>query len=126
VAALTNWGISSLPELTAYAVQSDPEVRKLAATTIGQTVAGRVQPGTQQAIQTLDRLRQDSDPTVRQAAVEALSQIQSDKVIPLLRQSLRDRDLDVVQAASAAVNRFKFYPKPGKLPKKGKSGKSKK
>lgn len=111
VHALAIRGTASLPELVAYSVQTDPHIRKLAATAIGQTVAGRQQPGTQQAIRTLDRLRQDADPTVRQAAVEALSCIQSDKVIPLLRKSLRDSDLDVVQAASAAVNQFKFYPK---------------
>ena len=111
VHALAIRGTTSLPELVAYSVQTDPHIRKLAATAIGQAVAGRQQPGTQQAIRTLDRLRQDADPTVRQAAVEALSRIQSDKVIPLLRKSLRDTDLDVVQAASAAVNQFKFYPK---------------
>lgn len=122
VNALISKGTASLPELAAYSVQTDPHIRKLAATAIGQAVAGRQQPGTQQAIRTLDRLRQDTDPTVRQAAVEALSRIQSDKVIPLLRKSLRDSDLDVVQAASAAVNQFKFYPK--KVQFKAKSPKS--
>lgn len=122
VNALVSKGTASLPELAAYSVQTDPHIRKLVAHAIGQAVAGRQKPGTQEAIRTLDRLRQDADPTVRQSAVEALSQIQSDKVIPLLRKSLRDPDLDVVQAASAAVNQFKFYPK--KVQFKPKSSKS--
>lgn len=122
VNALVMKGTASLPELAAYSVQTDPYIRKLAATAIGQAVAGRHKPGTEQAIRTLDRLRQDADPAVRQSAVEALSQIQSDKVIPLLRKSLRDPDLDVLQAASAAVNQFKFYPQKAQF--KSKSSKS--
>lgn len=122
VNALAGKGPASLPELAAYSVQADPHIRQLAATAIGQAVAGRPKPGTQQAIRTLDRLRQDVNPAVRQAAVIALSQIQSDIVIPLLRKSLRDPDLSVVQVASAAVNQFKFYPK--KVLFKPKSSKS--
>ena len=57
---------------------------------------------------------------MRQSAIRALGHIKSEKVIPLLSLALRDSNRSVVQAASAALNKFKFYPinqKPQSVPK---------
>ena len=65
------------------------------------------------ALQALGNLSLDLDATVRAAAVGALGGIPSADAIPYLERALRDRDLDVVRAASEAISRYKFYPVAG-------------
>ena len=101
-------------------VQSqDKETRKFAASALGQMAAANaLRSEGQRAIETLGKLAQDVYPEVRQAAVESLAMIKSEKVIPLLQKSLRDTDSGVAKSASAALNKFKFYPRtPAAKPK---------
>jgi HEAT repeat protein len=101
-------------------VQSqDKETRKFAASALGQMAAANaLRSEAQRAIETLGKLAQDVYPEVREAAVEALAMIKSEKVIPLLQKSLRDTDSGVAKSASAALNKFKFYPRiPAAKPK---------
>ncbi|MEG5058914.1 HEAT repeat domain-containing protein, partial [Microcoleus sp. A2-D2] len=101
-------------------VQSqDTETRKFAASALGNMgAANALRADGQRAIETLGKLAQDFHPEVRQAAVEALAMIKSEKVIPLLQRALRDTDSGVAKSASAALNKFKFYPRtPAVKPK---------
>ncbi|MEO0948721.1 MAG: HEAT repeat domain-containing protein, partial [Cyanobacteria bacterium J06641_5] len=66
---------------------------------------------TLQAVELLGELSLDLDATVRHAAVTAIGQIPSAEAIPYLERALRDSDSDVVGAASAAIARYKFYPR---------------
>lgn len=94
-------------------VQSqETETRKLAASALGKIAAANpLRIDGQRAIETLGKLAQDLQPEVREAAVEALAMVKSEKVIPLLQKALRDTDSSVAKSASAALNKFKFYPR---------------
>lgn len=113
--------ITSIPLLIPFCYQPDHQVRQQTAIALGQAVTGSTRPEVQRAIQALGTLSRDPDAAVRLAAVEALGTIRSDKVIPFLRRAQRDADLNVVEAASVAIHRFKFYPAKKGQPKKAKS-----
>lgn len=109
----------SLPQLMGCAQSQDKETRKFAASALGKMAAANaLRSEGQRAIETLGKLAQDIHPEVREAAVEALAMIKSEKVIPLLQKALRDIDSGVAKSASAALNKFKFYPRtPAAKPK---------
>ncbi|MEG5164441.1 HEAT repeat domain-containing protein [Microcoleus sp. AT3-A2] len=109
----------SLPQLMGCVQSQDKETRKFAASALGKMAgANALRAEGQRAIETLGKLAQDIHPEVREAAVEALAMIKSEKVIPLLQKALRDTDSGVAKSASAALNRFKFYPRtPAAKPK---------
>jgi hypothetical protein len=109
----------SVAQLMGCVQSQDKETRKLAASALGQMAAANaLRAEGQRAIETLGKLAQDVYPEVREAAVEALAMIKSEKVIPLLQKSLRDTDSGVAKSASAALNKFKFYPRtPAAKPK---------
>jgi len=109
----------SVAQLMGCVQSHDKETRKLAASALGQMAAANaLRSEGQRAIETLGKLAQDVYPEVREAAVEALAMIKSEKVIPLLQKSLRDTDSGVAKSASAALNKFKFYPRtPATKPK---------
>lgn len=101
----------SVAELMGCVQSQDAEVRKSAAFSLGRMAAANaLRSDSQRVIETLGKLAQDVRPDVRQAAVEALGTIKSEKVIPLLQRALRDTDGAVARSASAALNKFKFYP----------------
>ncbi|MBE9185358.1 HEAT repeat domain-containing protein [Microcoleus sp. LEGE 07076] len=101
----------SVAQLMGFVQSQDTETRKFAASALGQMAAANaLRTDTQRAIETLGKLAGDFQPEVREAAVEALAMIKSEKVIPLLEKALRDTDSAVAVAASAAINKFKFYP----------------
>ncbi|MEG4024354.1 MULTISPECIES: HEAT repeat domain-containing protein [unclassified Microcoleus] len=102
----------SLPQLMGCVQSQDKETRKFAAYALGKMAAANaLRAEGQRAIETLGKLAQDIHPEVREAAVEALAMIKSEKVIPLLQKALRDTDSGVAKSASAALNKFKFYPR---------------
>ncbi|MEG4441763.1 HEAT repeat domain-containing protein [Microcoleus sp. AT9_B5] len=102
----------SLPQLMGCVQSQDKETRKFAASALGKLAAANaLRSEGQRAIETLGKLAQDIHPEVREAAVEALAMIKSEKVIPLLQKALRDIDSGVAKSASAALNKFKFYPR---------------
>jgi HEAT repeats len=109
----------SLAELMRSVQGQDTETRKFAASALGKFAAANAQRAEgQRAIETLGKLAEDSQPEVREAAVEALATIKSEKVIPLLQKALRDTYSGVAKSASAALNKFKFYPRtPAVKPK---------
>lgn len=109
----------SLPQLMGCVQSQDKETRKFAASALGKIAAANaLRAEGQRAIETLGKLAQDIHPEVREAAVEALAMIKSEKVIPLLQKALRDTDSGVAKSASAALNKFKFYPRtPAAKPK---------
>ena len=109
----------SLPQLMGWVQSQDTETRKFAASALGKMAAANaLRSEGQRAIETLGKLAQDIHPEVRGAAVEALAMIKSEKVIPLLQKALRDIDSGVAKSASAALNKFKFYPRtPAAKPK---------
>ena len=109
----------SVGQLMGCVQSQDKETRKLAASALGQMAAANaLRSEGQRAIESLGKLAQDVYPEVREAAVEALAMIKSEKVIPLLQKSLRDTDSGVAKSASAALNKFKFYPRtPAAKPK---------
>jgi len=109
----------SLPQLMGCVQSQDKETRKFAASALGKIAAANaLRAEGQRAIETLGKLAQDIHPEVREAAVEALAMIKSEKVIPLLQKALRDIDSGVAKSASAALNKFKFYPRtPAAKPK---------
>lgn len=109
----------SLPQLMGCVQSQDKETRKFAASALGKMgAANALRAEGQRAIETLGKLAQDIHPDVREAAVEALAMIKSEKVIPLLQKALRDIDSGVAKSASAALNKFKFYPRtPAAKPK---------
>ncbi|NQE35284.1 HEAT repeat domain-containing protein [Microcoleus asticus] len=109
----------SLPQLMGCVQSQDKETRKFAASALGKMAAANaLRAEGQRAIETLGKLAQDIHPEVRGAAVEALAMIKSEKVIPLLQKALRDTDSGVAKSASAALNKFKFYPRtPAAKPK---------
>ncbi|MEG4420048.1 HEAT repeat domain-containing protein [Microcoleus sp. LAD1_D5] len=109
----------SLPQLMGCVQSQDKETRKFAASALGKMAAANaLRSEGQRAIETLGKLAHDIHPDVREAAVEALAMIKSDKVIPLLQKALRDIDSGVAKSASAALNKFKFYPRtPAAKPK---------
>src|ERR687885_512382 len=109
----------SVAQLMGCVQSQDKETRKFAASALGQMAAANaLRAEGQRAIETLGKLAQDVYPEVRQAAVEALAMFKSEKVIPLLQKSLRDTDRGVAKSASAALNKFKFYPRtPAAKPK---------
>ncbi|MEG4623483.1 HEAT repeat domain-containing protein [Microcoleus sp. w1-18aA5] len=111
--------IYSLPQLMGCVQSEDKETRKFAASALGKMAAANaLRSEGQRAIETLGKLAQDLHPEVREAAVEALAMIKSEKVIPLLQKALRDIDSGVAKSASAALNKFKFYPRtPAAKPK---------
>ncbi|MBE9093566.1 HEAT repeat domain-containing protein [Tychonema sp. LEGE 07203] len=101
----------SVAQLMGLVQSQDTETRKFAASAFGQMAAANaLRTDTQRVIETLGKLAEDFQPEVREAAVEALAMIKSEKVIPLLEKALRDTDSAVAVAASAAINKFKFYP----------------
>ncbi|MEG5239490.1 HEAT repeat domain-containing protein, partial [Microcoleus sp. A6-D4] len=110
---------SSVAQLMGCVQSQDTETRKFAASALGNMgAANALRADGQRAIETLGKLAQDFHPEVRQAAVEALAMIKSEKVIPLLQRALRDTDSGVAKSASAALNKFKFYPRtPAVKPK---------
>ncbi|PSB29194.1 PBS lyase [filamentous cyanobacterium Phorm 46] len=102
----------SLAQLMGCVQSQDTETRKFAASALGKMgAANPLRIDGQRAIETLGKLAQDVQPEVREAAVEALATIKSEKVIPLLQKALRDTNGRVAQSASAALNKFKFYPR---------------
>lgn len=109
----------SVAQLIGCVQSQDKETRKFAASALGQMAAANaLRSEGQRAIETLGKLAQDVYPEVREAAVEALAMFKSEKVIPLLQKSLRDTDSRVAKSASAALNKFKFYPRtPAGKPK---------
>ncbi|WP_445176839.1 HEAT repeat domain-containing protein [Microcoleus sp.] len=109
----------SVGQLMGCVQSQDKETRKFAASALGQMAAANaLRSEGQRAIESLGKLAQDVYPEVREAAVEALAMIKSEKVIPLLQKSLRDTDSGVAKSASAALNKFKFYPRtPAAKPK---------
>jgi chromosome segregation ATPase len=109
----------SVAQLMGCVQSQDKETRKFAASALGQMAAANaLRAEGQRAIETLGKLAQDVYPEVREAAVEALAMFKSEKVIPLLQKSLRDTDSGVAKSASAALNKFKFYPRtPAAKPK---------
>jgi HEAT repeats len=110
---------SSVAQLMGCVQSQDTETRKFAASALGKMgAANALRTDGQRAIETLGKLAQDFNPEVREAAVEALAMIKSEKVIPLLQRALRDTDSGVAKSASAALNKFKFYPRtPAVKPK---------
>ncbi len=110
---------SSVAQLMGCVQSPDTETRKFAASALGKMgAANALRTDGQRAIETLGKLAQDFNPQVREAAVEALAMIKSEKVIPLLQRALRDTDSSVAKSASAALNKFKFYPRtPAVKPK---------
>ena len=126
---LGNYGqVTAIPTLTEYANHPDNRIRELAASALGSIAASQgIKAEIQRAIPLLGKLSRDSEPLVRQAAIEALGKIKSETVIPLLSLALRDCNSDVVKAASAAINNYKFYPmsqpkKPTKTTAKSSKG----
>ncbi len=109
----------SVAQLMGCVQSQDKETRKFAASALGQMAAANaLRAEAQRAIETLGKLAQDVYPEVREAAVEALAMFKSEKVIPLLQKSLRDTNSGVAKSASAALNKFKFYPRtPAAKPK---------
>ena len=102
----------SVGQLMGCVQSQDKETRKFAASALGQMAAANaLRSEGQRAIESLGKLAQDVYPDVREAAVEALAMIKSEKVIPLLQKSLRDTNSGVAKSASAALNKFKFYPR---------------
>lgn len=94
-----------------YLYNRDPKVRKFVSLELGKLAAYRpVNAQVQQAIEMLGQLSRDFEASVRQAAVESLGTIPSQWVIPFLQMALRDADAEVVKTASAALERYKFYP----------------
>ncbi|MDC0839661.1 HEAT repeat domain-containing protein, partial [Limnoraphis robusta] len=110
--------LSAIANLVGYTRHADTEIRTQLAATLGRLASTHgLRPEIQQAIPTLTQLSQDSSAQVRQEAIYALGMIKSDRVIPILKQGLRDPDPSVVQAASMAMEKFKFYPQTDKQAK---------
>ncbi len=109
----------SLAQLMGCVQSQETETRQFAASALGKIAAANaLKIDGQRAIEALGKLAQDLQPQVREAAVEALAMVKSDKVIPLLQKALRDTDSGVAKSASAALNKFKFYPRtPAVKPK---------
>ncbi len=116
--------LASIPKIADYVNHPDSRLRELVASALG-TIAGSqgTKAEIERAVPLLGKLSRDSEPLVRQSAVEALGKIKSEKVISLLSLALRDSNSDVVKIASAALNKYKYYPmiqgaKPAKTPGK--------
>lgn len=112
---ILSWGNAGqtayLPQVLQFYRHRDRQVRESVATATGQLVKSKlVSAEIQRAIPVLGTLSRDSDPAVRQAAIQSLGQIRSEQVVPFLEKALRDSDRNVVKSASAAMNRYKFYP----------------
>ncbi|MCU0541790.1 MAG: HEAT repeat domain-containing protein [Oscillatoriaceae cyanobacterium Prado104] len=109
----------SVAQLMGCVQSRNPDDRKFAAVSLGRMAAANaLRSDGQRAIETLGKLTQDANFEVRLAAVEALGTIKSEKVIPLLQKALRDSNSAVAKSASAALNKFKFYPRtPDPKPK---------
>ncbi|NJS41786.1 HEAT repeat domain-containing protein [Candidatus Gracilibacteria bacterium] len=102
----------SVAQLMGCVQSQNADDRKFAAVSLGRMAAANaLRSDGQRAIETLGKLTQDGNFEVRLAAVEALGTIKSEKVIPLLQKALRDSNSAVAKSASAALNRFKFYPR---------------
>lgn len=92
---------------------TDPEAQERLETIAAIQIATEGRPVDTEALQAVELLGElslDRDATVRQAAVAAIGNIPSAEAIPYLERALRDSDSDVVGAASAAIDRYKFYP----------------
>ncbi len=111
ILALGNSGqVAYIPQIIAYTTYPDSQLRQSVASALGTIAAFQgIKPEIKRVIPLLGKLSRDPDPLVRQSAVEALGKIKSETVIPLIRQALRDANLNVVKAASAALTKFKFY-----------------
>lgn len=109
----------SVAQLMGCVQSRNADDRKFAAVSLGRMAAANaLRSDGQRAIETLGKLTQDGNSEVRLAAVEALGTIKSEKVIPLLQKALRDSNSAVAKSASAALNKFKFYPRtPDPKPK---------
>ncbi|MGL5061913.1 MAG: HEAT repeat domain-containing protein [Microcoleus sp.] len=109
----------SVAQLMSCVQSQNADDRKFAAVSLGRMAAANaLRSDGQRAIETLGKLTQDANYEVRLAAVEALGTIKSEKVIPLLQKALRDSNSAVAKSASAALNKFKFYPRtPDPKPK---------
>jgi HEAT repeats len=110
---------SSVVQLMGCVQSQNADDRKFAAVSLGRMAAANaLRSDGQRAVETLGKLTQDANSEVRLAAVEALGTIKSEKVIPLLQKALRDSNSAVAKSASAALNKFKFYPRtPDPKPK---------
>ncbi|MET0097643.1 HEAT repeat domain-containing protein [Limnospira platensis] len=110
--------LAAIANLVGYTRHADTEIRTQLAATLGRLASTHgLRAEIQQAIPTLTQLSQDSNAQVRQEAIYALGMIKSDRVIPILKQGLRDPDPSVVQAASMAMEKFKFYHETDKQAK---------
>ncbi|WP_017302950.1 HEAT repeat domain-containing protein [Spirulina subsalsa] len=115
VAQLQGWGESKqlryIAQMQQYCFSVDSQVREqvaiaLKTLTTGQPVRGEVKT----AIALLGKLSTDSQASVRLAAIQALGGIKSPQVIPYLQKALQDSSSEVIKTASAAMQKFKFYP----------------
>ncbi len=112
VAQIQAWGtagqVSAIPSLSRYAIAPDSETRQQVAIALGQ-IASRagLRAEVQTSLGVLAKLSRDADPAVRCAAVDAIAQFPSPQAIALLQPALRDSAAEVVQAASAGLNRLK-------------------
>ncbi|MBD0344835.1 MAG: HEAT repeat domain-containing protein [Coleofasciculus sp. Co-bin14] len=108
--------VAYIPQIITYTTYPDSQIRQSVASALGTIAAFQgIKPEIKRVIPLLGKLSRDPDPLLRQSAVEALGKIKSERVISLLRQALRDANLNVVKAASAALSKFKLYSmSPGK------------
>jgi HEAT repeat protein len=98
--ALTKEGASAVSPLTHAMESSQPEVRRLAAETLGDI--GRAASG---AVSALITALKDSDSHVRLSAATALGKMGSEaaSAVPALREATKDENATVAQRASEAL-----------------------
>ncbi|MGF1498318.1 MAG: HEAT repeat domain-containing protein [Elainellaceae cyanobacterium] len=101
---------SAIPELARHAQHASADVRARVAEALRQINATHAHaPSVQATIPPLTTLSRDSDPSVRRLAIQALGEVPSQKVLPIIRRALRDSSPQVVKAATAQMERLKFY-----------------
>ncbi|MCW6036145.1 HEAT repeat domain-containing protein [Spirulina subsalsa FACHB-351] len=115
VKRLQGWGESKqlryVAQMEQYCFSVSPEVREQVAIALKTLTTGQpVRREVKSAIAILGKLSTDSQSSVRLAAIQALGGIQSPQVIPYLQKALQDSSSEVIKTASAAIQRFKFYP----------------
>jgi hypothetical protein len=102
-----------IPQLLQYTNHPSPSVREGVAKALGQIATARdIHTYLPQVISILDSLSHDRHLETRYQAIVTLGQIKSDRAIPTLTAALHNPCSKLAKAASAALERLKYYAPP--------------
>lgn len=99
-----------IPQVKAYSMDEDDRIRAGVALSVGKLIEGKfANNDVKQGINILGKLSQDQSSLVREIAIKSLGKINSELVISFLELALKDTEMKVVSAASAAIAQYKYY-----------------